>query len=130
MECEIFRILLKHVRYHYQCFNNMHDCNFNSFPKCFVIIDTFLIKGATKLYFTHYSCVVIILSNTGLHKSSFSTDSYRKLVIWFLRFLRCVEFSTTFINFITFALHNHCLHNRYQVLCVFFSLISKKRYAS
>ena len=31
-----------------------------------------IIKGATKLYFTHYSCVVIILFNTGSYKSAFS----------------------------------------------------------
>ena len=31
------------------------------------------IKGATKLYFMYYSCVVIILFSTGLYKSAFST---------------------------------------------------------
>ena len=35
------------------------------------------VKGATKLYFTHYSCVVIILLNTGLCRSAFSTISLR-----------------------------------------------------
>ena len=38
------------------------------------------IKGATKSYFTHYSCVVIVLLNTTLCRSAFSTDSFRKLV--------------------------------------------------
>ena len=37
-------------------------------------------KGATKLYFTHYSCGVIILYNTGLEKSAFSPYSFGKLV--------------------------------------------------
>ena len=37
-------------------------------------------KGATKSYFTHYSCVVIILFNTALCRSSFSKVSFRKLV--------------------------------------------------
>ena len=32
-----------------------------------------IFKGATKLYFTHYSCMVIILFSTGLGKSAFST---------------------------------------------------------
>ena len=32
-------------------------------------------KGATKLYFTHYSCVVIILLITDLYKSAFSIYS-------------------------------------------------------
>ena len=30
-------------------------------------------KGSTKLYFMHYSCVVIILLNTSLDKFAFST---------------------------------------------------------
>ena len=38
------------------------------------------IKGATKSYFTHYSCVVIILFNTGLCRSAFSTIYFGKLV--------------------------------------------------
>ena len=41
-------------------------------PKC--------LKGTTKLYFTHYSCLVIILLNTGLCRSEFSVVSFRKLV--------------------------------------------------
>ena len=40
----------------------------------------FSVKGATKSYFTHYSCVVIILFNTGFRKSAFSTDFFGKLV--------------------------------------------------
>ena len=39
-----------------------------------------IFKGATKSYFTHYSCLVIILFNTGLCKSVFSTISIGKLV--------------------------------------------------
>ena len=38
------------------------------------------LKGATKSYFTRYSCVVIILFNTGLSRFAFSTISFRKLV--------------------------------------------------
>ena len=33
----------------------------------------FTIKEAAKLHFKHYSCLVIILLNAGLHKSLFST---------------------------------------------------------
>ena len=40
-------------------------------------------KGAKKLHFVHYLCVVIILFNTGLYKSTFSTDSFWKLVFCF-----------------------------------------------
>ena len=39
-----------------------------------------IIKGATKSYFMHYSCVVIVFFNTTLCRSAFSTDSFRKLV--------------------------------------------------
>ena len=38
------------------------------------------VKGATKSYFMHYSCVVIILFNTGLYKSTFFTCYFGKLV--------------------------------------------------
>ena len=78
------------------------------------------VKGATKLYFTHYSCAAIILFNTGSYKSEFSTDSFGKTVFSFstLFALGQVEFSVTLINFITFALHSHCLY-KYQVLCAF-----------
>ena len=34
------------------------------------------LNGATKLYFRHYACAVIILFNTGLYKSIFSTYSF------------------------------------------------------
>ena len=39
-----------------------------------------LFKGAMKLYFTHYLCAVIILLNTILDRSAFSTYSFEKLV--------------------------------------------------
>ena len=45
------------------------------------------IKGVTKLYFTHYSCVVAILSNNGLYKSAYFTYSFGKLVFVSLRVL-------------------------------------------
>ena len=93
-------------------------------------------KGATKLYFTNYACVVIIMFNTSLYKSVFSADAFGKLTFCFSTLLALcrIEFNVTFINFITFALHNHCLckyqqgcfSSRYSVF--FFSLISKKRY--
>ena len=38
------------------------------------------IKGATKSYFTRYSCVVFVFVNTALCRSAFSTVSFRKLV--------------------------------------------------
>ena len=39
-----------------------------------------IFKGAMKLYFTHYLCAVIILLNTILDRSAFSTYSFEKLV--------------------------------------------------
>ena len=85
------------------------------------------IKGATKLYFAHYSCAVIILFIMGLYKSAFSTDSFGNLVFAFLGFLHCVKFDVAFIHF-----HNICMiivllvGVRYSLLL--FSVISKKRY--
>ena len=40
---------------------------------------SFKVKGAAKLYFIYYLCVVIILFSTGLFKSVFSTFSFEKL---------------------------------------------------
>ena len=64
--------------------------------------------------------MVIILFNTGLYQSAFSTDSFGKLVFYLSELFELYrfEFDVTFTNFITFALHNHCLY-KYQVLCVF-----------
>ena len=44
---------------------NFHDCTF---------------KGATKSYFTHCSCVVIVLFNTALCRSAFFTESFSYLL--------------------------------------------------
>ena len=57
-------------------------------------------KGTPKFYFTHYLCVVIILFNTGLCKSAFSTYSFGKLdfrlsvfsVIWIWCHLYIINF--------------------------------------
>ena len=73
------------------------------------ITEELLLKGAKKLYFTYYSCVVIILLNTGLYKSAFSTNSFRKLIFCLSALfvcvfcLLCVDFDLIFINFVTFA---------------------------
>ena len=42
-----------------------------------------LFNGATKSYFMHYSCVVIVLFKAVLYRSAFSTISLRKLVFCF-----------------------------------------------
>ena len=41
------------------------------------------VKGATKLYFTHSSCLVIIFFNTDLYKPAFSIYSLKKLCSMF-----------------------------------------------
>ena len=54
----------------------------------------FTFKGAKKSYYTQYSCVVIVLFNTALCRSAFSTVSFRKLV--FLSF--CASFESRQLN--------------------------------
>ena len=67
------------------------------------------VKGATKLYAMRLSRVVIILFNTGLSRSAFSTYSFRKLVLivflWFLCFLLvlCFEFNATICMIIIYV---------------------------
>ena len=73
--------------------------------------------------------MVIILFNMSLYMSTFSTNSFGKLVFCLSElFVLCrIEFDVTFTKFVTFSLHNHGLY-KYQVLCGLFSLTSKKRY--
>ena len=49
-------------------------------PNCSEVFVIKNVKGATKSYFTLYSCMVIVLFNTALCRSAFSTVSFRKLV--------------------------------------------------
>ena len=61
----------------------------------FEIFTKIFVKEATKLYFTYYSCVVVILFNTSLYKSVFSTYSFEKLVFCLstaFAFSACSEF--------------------------------------
>ena len=87
------------------------------------------VKGATKLHFTHYSCVVIILFHTSLYKSAFSTDSFGKLV-----FCIFALFALCGIRCDLHKLYNICTIIAYIVGDMYsaflFSLISKKRSAS
>ena len=65
------------------------------------------LKGAPKFYFTHYSCLIIILFNTGLWKSVFSTYSVARLVfclsmfsVFWVLYVQCFKFDVIFIDFI------------------------------
>ena len=60
-------------------------------------------KGATKFYFMHSLCVVIILFNTDWYKSVFSNCSLKKCF-----FLFCFEFDAIFWDF----LYNICANNK------------------
>ena len=65
-----------------------------AFLKNFKRLRALRVKGAAKLCFTYYSCVVSILFGTGLHKSAFSTyffgktrfSSFLFLYFWLLAF--------------------------------------------
>ena len=77
-----------------------------------------LLKGATKLYFTHYLCVIIILFNTGLYKYAFFTDSFGKGFLFFFAF--CIVSSSMYPSQTLQHLHNHCLYSKWVsvTLCV------------
>ena len=47
---------------------------------------TMITEGITKLHFMNSACLVIILLNTDLHRSAFSTYSLKKLVFRFCVF--------------------------------------------
>ena len=78
------------------------------FPSMF----KYLYKGATKLYFVHYLCVVIILFNADSYKSSFSTCSFEKLNFhlsmehFVCSVLNSMWFSVTFYNICVIIVYN------------------------
>ena len=81
------------------------------------------------MYFTHYSCVVIILFNTGLYKSAFSTDSLGKLVVCISAFFALCRIRCNLHKiYIICTIVVYTVGVRYSVFLL--SLISKKRYAS
>ena len=76
-------------------------------------------KGATKLYFTHYSCVVIVLFNKGLYSSVFSTillENQSFCLSAFFVFSACSEFDVMFMNFCNICITTiHIVDVRYSV---------------
>ena len=77
-----------------------------------------LLKGATKLYFTHYLCVLIIFS--GLSNSMFSTFYFGKLVSWFLVFNLFSVFHEFFIQY-HYNIYICCLYKCHLVITIFYS---------
>ena len=73
------------------------------------------IKGATKLYFMHYSCVVIILFNADLYMSVFPTYSVKNLVFVILCSIYFVSSALNTISFL--QTYNICLINVYVTKC-------------
>ena len=76
---------------------SLHDCTFN-------VETLFMLKELMKLYFMHYSCMVIILFTLGLDKSTFSTYNFKNLdfrLSMFCVFCLCcfeVRVTLTFFN--------------------------------
>ena len=83
----------------------------------------------TKLYFTHYSFVFIILFHTFLQMSSFSTYFLGKLVFCIFALFAMCEIRFSLHKFYSICTITASIEGvRYSVFL--FSLISKKRYAS
>ena len=62
----------------------------------FVCYRKLFFKGATKSYFTHCFCVVIVLFNTAFCKPAFSTVFFRKLVFHLYIKLICYKQQTIY----------------------------------
>ena len=98
--------------YIYTCMQYLLSIYKNS---CRVVLINVVLKGATKFYSTHYSCVVIILVILRVYKSLhfllILSEIYFFAFLSFLCFLLvlCVKFDVSFINFLT--LHNYHLHS-------------------
>ena len=70
----------------------------------------FCMTRATKLYYTHYSHVVIILFNADLDESAFSTYSFGKLVY-------CLSSFSLFSDSFIFRYYLHKQYNISFILC-------------
>ena len=79
---------------------SLHDCNFK-------VVTLFMLKELMKLYFMHYSCMVIILFTPGLDKSIFSTYNFKNLD--FRLFMFCVFCLCCFEVKVTFIFFNICI---------------------
>ena len=82
------------------------------------------VKGAVKLYFLHYLCVVSSLLNTCLDKSGFSTYSFEKIVFRLSAFSVCSVFQFQFdklyniyklVVFFILTLYKPSCNNKYCV---------------
>ena len=83
------------------------SCSWDSWRNAWV---TQRLKEATKLYFTYYSRVVIILFNRVLYKLAFSTDSFVKLA-----FCLSALFALCQIRYNLHKLYNICMITAYIV---------------
>ena len=73
------RILLSHThKFSLGSFWLMITTSRCKYVKLWKVFIKKFVKGATKLYFMYYLCVIIILFSMGLYKSAFSTYSFGK----------------------------------------------------
>ena len=100
---EIFFIIFRGLSFICQNLSQTCESVFN-FRTSFSII-----KGTPKLYFMHYSCKVIILFNTDLYQSAFSSYAFKKLV--FLVSVFCV-FHFLFFS-VLFWIQSHLYKRNY-----------------
>ena len=79
---------------------------------------TQLIKRATKLYFMHTSCVVIIFFNTELYKFGFSIYPFKKLIFDLsLLSVFCLFIFVDFLyNICAIIAYNYCLKSAMQAI--------------
>ena len=105
-----------------------------SFENC-IYLKICKIKRATKSYFTHYSCVVIVLINTALCRSAFPTISFRKLVyrpsvlrfLWIKTLKFALSCNVQFWYVILFSLYikTHLLSINKQAIYESFTVLCK-----
>ena len=96
------------------CFFKYTICNIGLRISSHIDSDNKNFNRSTKLYFTHYSCAVIILFNTGLYKSAFSIYSFGKLV--FVSFWAFLCFLSVMCR-IWCNLHKHLYDYFLSTLC-------------
>ena len=88
------------------------------------------VKGATKLYFTHYSCVIVVLLNTASCRSAFSTVFLENFVFLCFLWSKALKYASSWY-IVSFSPYKNSpfINNKFysmlpEMLWVFFKKIS------
>ena len=119
--CHYFRSCLRH-----SCNSIIVITSSNALSLFKLLLCKIKLNEATKWYFTHYSCVVIILLDTGLCRTEFSTISTVFHISVFSVFFVLNQFWINFFCFVFFSIYKNSPY-KYQTIYLFISILRWKQ---